>query len=160
MQSTSLFRDVNYSGDSDSSTSDDEDDIFTSPGYISLKRIPQQMKQAQPSWAMNERLQRSNSYANPKYFNPNQKKASMNKLQRKRRTKMATKLYISLFPKIDLLIWYFPTYILRNRPNKCKHYTILIICIFAILWTIYCQCYTVIKIFFNKNTSTFNITRG
>ena len=169
---TSLYKDESVWSDDDDDKFTKDSQLFASQGYVSLSSMPQkQHKQhaSQASWVLDEKLQRSTSFAHyPKHFNSKKAKhhqshPQSSKLNRLNlyRPKMNKTDYISLFPKIDLLIWYLPMYILRNRSNKCKkHYILLSICILAVLFSIYGQCWMVITIWLNPESEMHNTARG
>eukprot|EP01083_Nonionella_stella_P157631 511977_1 len=134
----------------------DNDELFSSDGYVSFGNMQPKHKEA-PSWARDEVLQRSTTYATaPRYYNQNQKKAK----SPKRRSKINNKEYISLFPAIDVLIWYLPTYILRNRPHKCKHILLLTVCIIFVLYTIYHRLWHILIVYVDPTAPTHNLCRG
>jgi len=131
MQPASLYQDENWS-------SDEEDSIQSSQllasvdGYVSFDHMPAQNEaKPQPSWVEHEQLQRAGSFATaPKHFQNFQLQKNKLKLKRpKLSINLQHRDYVSLFPKLDLLIWYLPTYILRNRSKKYLHYIFLLICL-------------------------------
>ena len=169
--STSLYPDESIWSDDDDDSPAQDSYLLSSQGYISLSNVPQKQQSrrhiAQASWVMEEKLQRSTSYANyPKHFNSKKSKHSQfnpqSKLNRlsQYRPKINKTDSISLFPKIDLAIWYLPMYILRNRSNKYKkHYIILSICILAVLFSISAQCFMIVS-WLDPESELHNTARG
>ena len=155
----SQYQDPNWSDEEESISCDVDSHLLGSDGYISLTQMPQARETIpQPSWVAFEKVQRSGSFGHaPKYHDLRQKK---NKIPSKPRFKRNEKGYVSLFPIIDFMIWYFPTYILRTRSTKCKHYTLLFVCLLFVLFTIFAQCVTVSNAYFDSSSSTFHVARG